>query len=73
MAADLNHICDQHADRSDCPNALAGQVLGGYGIIVHDGGGSVIEIGFCPWCGAELPPIGDLDMSDLPNDDGLDH
>lgn len=72
MAADLNHTCDQHADRSDCPDALVGQVRGGYGIIVHDGGSGVVEIGFCPWCGAKLPPIGDLDLSDLPNDDELD-
>lgn len=26
-----------------------------YGIIVHDGGGSVIGIRFCPWCGKKLP------------------
>jgi hypothetical protein len=26
-----------------------------YGIPVHDGGSSHIQIGFCPWCGAKLP------------------
>lgn len=61
MAYDLNQTCSQHADRSDCPDALIDQVRGGYGIIVHDGGGSVIGIAFCPWCGARLPPIRDLD------------
>ena len=27
-----------------------------YGIIVHDGGSSTVEILFCPWCGTKLPP-----------------
>jgi hypothetical protein len=26
-----------------------------YGIIVHDGGSSMIQIHFCPWCGTRLP------------------
>lgn len=26
-----------------------------FGIPVHDGGTSKIEIAFCPWCGARLP------------------
>ncbi|KIL45088.1 DUF6980 family protein [Jeotgalibacillus soli] len=26
-----------------------------YGIIVHDGGTSFIEISYCPWCGTKLP------------------
>lgn len=68
MAADLSQTCDQHADRSDCPDALIAQVRGGYGIIVHDGGRSFVEIAFCPWCGAVLSPVGDLDWSDLSDD-----
>lgn len=27
---------------------------GTYGIPIHDGGSSIIEIAFCPWCGSEL-------------------
>lgn len=27
-----------------------------YGIVIHDGGSSHLTIGFCPFCGAELPP-----------------
>jgi len=27
-----------------------------YGIVVHDGGSSMIQIHFCPWCGTRLPP-----------------
>jgi hypothetical protein len=26
-----------------------------YGIPVHDGGTSMVEIAFCPWCGTRLP------------------
>jgi len=26
-----------------------------YGIIIHDGGGSYVEIRYCPWCGKALP------------------
>jgi hypothetical protein len=45
---------------------MIAEVRGGYGLYVRDGedgyGGSVIEIAFCPWCGAGLPPIADLDV-----------
>ncbi|MEZ4797340.1 MAG: hypothetical protein R2785_09230 [Flavobacteriaceae bacterium] len=27
---------------------------GTYGIPIHDGGSSIIEINFCPWCGTNL-------------------
>lgn len=57
MARDLSRVCGRHPDRFDCPDALIARMAGGYGLIVHDGGGSVIEIAFCPWCGARLPPM----------------
>jgi hypothetical protein len=60
MDYDLNQKCGMHEDRYDCPDALINTVRGGYGLIVHDGGSSVIEIGFCPWCGSKLPKIGDI-------------
>ena len=65
MDHDLNQSCDVHETRSDCPDALIKVVRGGYGLIIHDGGSSVIEISFCPWCGSKLPEIGDL--SELSN------
>jgi hypothetical protein len=72
MASDLNHVCELHSDRAGCPDAIIAQVRGGYGLYVRDGddgyGSSVIEIGFCPWCGTSLPPIGELDLSGLPPD-----
>ncbi len=57
MDRDLNETCDAHGDRFACPDALIQSVNGGYGLIVHDGGSSVIEISFCPWCGTGFPKI----------------
>ena len=56
MEFDLAQACDQHPDRFDCPDALiVRKPDGACGLIVHDGGGSFIQIAYCPWCGAELP------------------
>jgi len=57
MDYDLDQECGVHDSRYSCPDALFNVVRGGYGLIVHDGGSSVIEISFCPWCGAKLPKI----------------
>ena len=48
MGHDLNRTCALHANRFDCPDALIAQMRGGYGVIVHDGGSSVVKIAFCP-------------------------
>jgi Domain of unknown function (DUF6980) len=60
MDRDLEQHCDLHHSRFDCPDAIVGILRGGYGLIVHDGGSSIIEIEFCPWCGSRLPKIGDI-------------
>jgi hypothetical protein len=60
MSYDLTQVCDQHPDRFDCPDMIMAEVRGGFGIMIHDGGNGVIQIAFCPWCGAKLPPIGEL-------------
>jgi hypothetical protein len=57
MADNLNSTCDHHPNRYDCPDALLDRVRGGYGLIIHDGTESVIEITYCPWCGTKLPKI----------------
>ncbi len=56
MSEELSKKCDMHSDRFECPDALIDYHprLKAYGIIVHDGGSSVIGIDFCPWCGANL-------------------
>jgi hypothetical protein len=51
MRAQLNHTCEQHPGPSDCPDALVGLFEDGRaGLIVHDGGPSMILIAYCPWC-----------------------
>lgn len=62
MVYDLSQVCPNHPDRYDCPDALIAEVGGGFGLIIHDGGSSVIEIAHCPWCGTKLPPIANLDL-----------
>jgi hypothetical protein len=59
MDDDLNRTCNIHATRSECPDVFIIHVNGGYGLFVHDGGSSFVEIRYCPWCGAELSAIRD--------------
>jgi len=59
MTYDLNQVCPAHPDRKDCPDAFLAIMGKGFGLMVHDGGGSVVQIAFCPWCGAALPAIGE--------------
>lgn len=59
MAEDLSQTCTLHEHRSQCPDALIGRIGEGYGILVHDGGSSMIAIAFCPWCGTALPTMQD--------------
>ncbi|WP_425400574.1 DUF6980 family protein [Aeoliella sp.] len=55
MSRNVNHVCDQHASPFACPDHLILQGKNGScGLIVHDGGSSMVEIQFCPWCGAKL-------------------
>lgn len=49
------HECEQHIDWFDCPDALLARMDDKIGLIIHDGGRSVVEIKFCPWCGAVTP------------------
>ena len=48
--------CSEHPDVFDCPDSVAyfKSRPGKYGLIVHDGGASFIEIKFCPWYGLSL-------------------
>ena len=57
MAANLEHVCDQHKNVFDCPDSLIhyDDRFDEYGIIIHDGGCSCSTIYFCPWCGYKLP------------------
>ncbi len=57
MTEQIAHSCARHVDPADCPDALVAysEAYDEYGIRVHDGGSSVVNIRFCPWCGAKLP------------------
>lgn len=57
MTAQISHHCTEHSDPFACPDALITyeQCFDEYGIIIHDGGSSVITIDYCPWCGTALP------------------
>ncbi len=57
MVEAASSTCDQHPNRFDRPDALIhyAPTFREYGLIVHDGGESSVEIKYCPWCGARLP------------------
>jgi hypothetical protein len=57
MRRNLDFHCEQHESPFDCPDALVyySDKFDEYGIIVHDGGPSVVTINHCPWCGTKLP------------------
>jgi hypothetical protein len=56
MRTELETVCDEHPDRWDCVDALIGYWPDSrtFGLIVHDGGSSMVVISFCPWCGADI-------------------
>jgi hypothetical protein len=57
MRRNLDFHCEQHESPFECPDALIyySDKFDEYGIIVHDGGPSYVEIRHCPWCGTRLP------------------
>ena len=54
MAYHLVNRCDQHSDPYECANVIVIHESNGYGIPIHDGGASFIQIKHCPWCGKRL-------------------
>ena len=56
MLVELGRGCE-HTTRYECPDALVEYLsnFDEYGIIVHDGGSSIVQIIYCPWCAAKLP------------------
>jgi hypothetical protein len=50
-------VCDQHPDRFDCPDCLIeySPRFREFGMMIHDGGASSLNIYYCPWCGSKLP------------------
>jgi len=56
MQAALQMDCATHDDPFECPDSLIAYNAGfnQFGLIVHDGGTSVVLIRYCPWCGSSL-------------------
>lgn len=50
-------MCDEHDNPYECPDYVIcySEVFDEYGLIIHDGGPSSYDIGFCPFCGSKLP------------------
>jgi len=51
-----NYKCPEHSNIFECPDNLVtfDSKSKSYGLIIHDGGSSSIEMKFCPWCGANI-------------------
>ena len=52
-----DYCCDMMADSIDGEDKIIEYIpkFREYGIPIHDGGTSKIQIHFCPWCGKHLP------------------
>jgi hypothetical protein len=74
MLEELNRDCEEHVSGYDCPDTLISYIprFDEYGIIVHDGGGSSVQISFCPWCGTRLPESKRDRWFDALEDRGID-
>jgi hypothetical protein len=57
MSAQVNMACERHPNPFECPDVLVhySSIFDEYGLVIHDGGSSSIQILFCPFCGNELP------------------
>jgi hypothetical protein len=62
MRAQVEHTCVDHPRRGQCPHQVVGydERFDEYGIWVRTGENATangwLTIGYCPWCGATLPP-----------------
>ena len=55
MREAISSNCSTH--NHACPDAVIRYIekFDEYGLLVNDGGSSIITIQFCPWCGKTLP------------------
>jgi len=56
MRAAMTMTSTTHLDPFACPDQLLGysEDRDRFAILIHDGGRDVVEIAYCPWCGAQL-------------------
>lgn len=63
MAEQLTQTCQWH-DRYSCPDQIIHRWNDGRtGIHIKDGGGSMIVMNFCPWCGKDIR-VAESDLSE---------
>ena len=57
MDISAKYTCDHGHEKWECADSLISydEVFDEYGLIIHDGGASMILINYCPWCGKKLP------------------
>lgn len=71
MQAQIDLVCATHSELSQCPDSIVAKLTlteepaPVYGLRVHDGGGSFLQIEFCPWCGRNLLPVMEKLEADL--------
>lgn len=73
MQTQIDWVCPEHPDLSECADCIVGKWEGGrrgmpqptYGLRIHDGGDSFLQIEFCPWCGRNLLPVMEKLQADL--------
>lgn len=56
MKDNVEHLCPTHSNSFDCPDHLIHYAVLSreFGLIIHDGGGSMVKIKYCPFCGKKL-------------------
>ena len=66
--------CKAHQTPYNCPDQLMAYnaKFDEYGIIIHDGGTSLIYVSFCPWCGKKLPESKRDEWFDIIDELGID-
>ena len=62
MARAIDPKCPDHPDPWDCADALIAYWprFDCYGMMIKDGGRSVLAMDFCPWCGHKLRDLTDI-------------
>jgi len=57
MEESLTLKCNLHTTKFSCPDVLISysEIFDEYGLIIHDGGSSMLNIQYCPFCGMQLP------------------
>lgn len=84
LSVALDFSCDLHSDPFDCADSVLiyHPLFREYGLILHDGGMTYLQIDFCPFCGTRLPAtrrddwfnqverlgLENADFDDLPDD-----